>query len=178
MRIISGKYKSRQLISPGKDDRVRPTTDRAKESLFNLIINFFDPEGSKVIDMFCGSGSIGLEFISRGADRSIFIDKDIIAVSKNVKALGVEDKCLIVKHCCLDYIRYPISTDLIFADPPYNYEDLNELITLASAQDCYFILEHSGDLVLTNEIKEKVIKEKKIGITNFTFFDFRILPEN
>lgn len=174
MRIISGEFKSRKLFSPSGKEKVRPTTDRAKESLFNIITNFFDPEGTKIIDLFCGSGAIGLEFISRGAKRCVFVDYNVSTVRKNVDALGVGDRCLLVKDGVLDYIRYDIEADLIFADPPYDYKNYKELLELASVQNCYFILEHCGELEEGVEFQEKILKEKKIGVTCFTFFDFRI----
>lgn len=172
MRIISGKYKSRKLFSPDEELPVRPTSDRAKETLFNIIQNFFDPEGKRVADLYCGSGAIGLEFISRGAKRCVFVDKDVRAVSKNINAIGCGEQSLIIKDCCLEYIKVEVDVDLIFADPPYDYPDQAEMLRLVSSQKCYFILEHSKDLILDEKLKKKVFKEKKIGITTFTFFDF------
>ncbi|CAN5540071.1 16S rRNA (guanine(966)-N(2))-methyltransferase RsmD [soil metagenome] len=171
MRIISGIYKSRKIIPPKGGDIVRPTSDRAKETLFNTVSNFFEFEGARVVDLYCGSGAIGLEFISRGAKRCVFVDENVETVSRNVEALGCGDRSLIMKDCCLSYIKYEIEADLIFADPPYSYRVYEELLNLVSKQKCYFILEHSGDVKIPEKLKKKIFKEKKEGIAMFTFFD-------
>ena len=77
MRIISGKYKGRNLKSPGNSLTVRPTTDRGKETLFNVLFNHINIEDIVVADLFCGTGGIGIEFLSRGAGFCYFVDSDI-----------------------------------------------------------------------------------------------------
>ena len=125
MRIIGGKYKSRVLAEfPGTD--VRPTGDRVKESLFNILS--LKIGGARVLDLFCGSGALGLECLSRGAKEAVFNDfssESIRLLEKNMKALGVvkgaEGKVSTLDFSvCLDGLKGGF--DLIFLDPPYRFE--------------------------------------------------------
>lgn len=125
MRIIGGKYKSRVLAEfPGTD--VRPTGDRVKESLFNILS--LKIGGARVLDLFCGSGALGLECLSRGAKEAVFNDfssESIRLLEKNMKALGVvkgaEGKVYTLDFSvCLDGLKGGFN--LIFLDPPYRFE--------------------------------------------------------
>ena len=125
MRIIGGKYKSRVLAEfPGTD--VRPTGVRVKESLFNILS--LKIGGARVLDLFCGSGALGLECLSRGAKEAVFNDfssESIRLLEKNMKALGVvkgaEGKVYTLDFSvCLDGLKGGF--DLIFLDPPYRFE--------------------------------------------------------
>ena len=124
MRIIGGKYKSRVLAEfPGTD--VRPTGDRVKESLFNILS--LKRGGALVLDLFCGSGALGLECLSRGAKEAVFNDfssESIRLLEKNMKAHGVvkgaEGKVYTLDFSvCLDGLKGGF--DLIFLDPPYRF---------------------------------------------------------
>src|SRR6266498_2982025 len=98
MRIISGIYKSRTLISP-KGDATRPTSDRARESLFNVLNNLIDFEGISVLDLFAGSGAFAFEALSRGAEHATLIDKNrnaIQSIKENAEALEVSAKIEII----------------------------------------------------------------------------------
>ena len=125
MRIIGGKYKSRILAEfPGTD--VRPTGDRVKESLFNILS--LKIGGARILDLFCGSGALGLECLSRGAKEAVFNDfssESIRLLEKNMKALGIvkgaEGKVYTLDFSvCLDGLKGGF--DLIFLDPPYRFE--------------------------------------------------------
>lgn len=126
MRIIGGKYRSRVLAEfTGQD--VRPTSDRAKEALFNILA--LKLYGARVLDLFAGSGALGLESLSRGAKEVVFNDcaKDSLAIlKKNLAALkipvgGEEAKLINYDYAvCLDTVRGPF--DLIFLDPPYRFD--------------------------------------------------------
>ena len=126
MRIIVGKYRSRVLAEfTGQD--VRPTSDRAKEALFNILA--LKLYGARVLDLFAGSGALGLESLSRGAKEVVFNDcaKDSLAIlKKNLAALkipvgGEEAKLINYDYAvCLDTVRGPF--DLIFLDPPYRFD--------------------------------------------------------
>ena len=91
MRIISGNYKGTKLSS-FDEKNIRPTSDRAKETLFNILNNLMDFEGMKCLDLFCGSGALGLEMISRGAESCVFVDKNIDAVKKMLHT------CLLMRY--------------------------------------------------------------------------------
>ena len=121
MRIISGSSGGRRLFSlPGLD--TRPTTDKVKESLFNILAPYIGG-GECVLDLFAGSGALGLECLSRGADTAVFVEKNPAAaniVRKNIELLGYGEKSRIVRG---DYLKYLAACsqkfDLVFIDPPY-----------------------------------------------------------
>lgn len=122
MRIITGKHRGRKLISP-KHEGVRPTSDRIKESVFNIISDKL--EGAVVLDLFAGSGNLGFEALSRGALESYFVDnsKDSIkVVSDNAKMLKENPKIMLADHnvALLKFYKKKLQFDLIFIDPPYN----------------------------------------------------------
>ncbi len=169
MRVISGKYKSRILKSP-KADGVRPTTDRARETLFNVLNNILDFEGIKVADLFCGTGSFGIECLSRGAEFCTFVDFNVKTVEENVNILKLEVNSKIIKGDVLKFINSGLNADLVFADPPYEFENYDKLINSVLKSDSMFILEHSDKISFKKDFSDKVFLEKKIGISHFTFF--------
>lgn len=119
MRVIAGKYRGKRLISPS-DDKVRPTTDRIKETVFNVLQ--FKVEGAKVLDLFSGSGALGIECLSRGAESVVFADKSPASVELTKKNLqGVDGDYRVI---CADFLGALNSLggkfDLIFLDPPYD----------------------------------------------------------
>lgn len=124
MRIISGIYGGRTLISPS-DKRVRPTSDKVRGAIFNMIGSRMDLDGLRVLDGFCGSGALGLEALSRGAAHCTFVDKSTVLCAKNVQALGAEDAASIIKS---DIVRMGGDTpfDLVLLDPPYE-QGLSEM---------------------------------------------------
>ena len=121
MRIISGKRRGLKLLSP-PGDKTRPTTDRVKESLFNIIQMRF-PCGS-VLDLFSGSGALGIEALSRGAEKAVFVelDKDAYEVTrKNLAAGGFLENAVLLRNNSLDFLSgCSEEFDVIFLDPPYN----------------------------------------------------------
>ena len=84
MRIISGSFKGRRLKSPPKTAKVRPTTDRVRETLFNLLVNKTDLRDTSVLDLYCGTGSLGIECLSRGASNAVLVDTDIRTVTQRI----------------------------------------------------------------------------------------------
>ena len=107
MRVIAGIRKGAKLSEFAGDD-VRPTTDRVKESVFNLIQEYVS--GAAILDMFCGSGSLSIEAISRGADSAVCIDNDkrsIELIRKNIGIVGFSEKCRVIHTSCFDYIEDP-----------------------------------------------------------------------
>ena len=154
MRVISGIYKRRRFDVP-HTFKARPTTDFAKENLFNVLMNYLDfEEGVTALDLFAGTGSISIELVSRGCDRVISVEKDpqhhafISKVMKEVKT----DRCLPLRGDVFRYIeKCNEQFDFIFADPPYA---LKELSTIPQKIFEYkllkpeglFVLEHGKDL--------------------------------
>ena len=140
MRVITGTARGRRLISP-EGENVRPTADKVKEALFSSIQ--FDVEGRRALDLFAGSGQLGIEALSRGAESCVFTDlsrTSVALVKKNVELCSFEDSSKIL---CCDGISYLRTTrerfDLIFVDPPYDaglYEPvLNTLNSVDNLSD-------------------------------------------
>ncbi|MEN3975226.1 16S rRNA (guanine(966)-N(2))-methyltransferase RsmD [Emcibacter sp. SYSU 3D8] len=123
MRIVGGRYRGHRLAAPA-DDRVRPTTDRVRESLFNILAHRSPPvlDGAIVLDLFAGTGALGLEALSRGAARAVFVDQDprsLALVRANVAALKAEALCEIVRADAARLAPRPLAATLAFLDPPY-----------------------------------------------------------
>ena len=156
MRITGGRLGRRPIEGPpaaarGRASGVRPTTDRVREALFSALGSRVDLTGARVLDLFAGTGALGLEALSRGAAHATFVEKHGATLSlarRNAAALGVADQCAFVRADALTHLaREPLATrpDLIFADPPYALDRLPELPALAIphlASGGLFILEH------------------------------------
>lgn len=129
MRIISGKYRGKKLLSP-KDERVRPTTDMVKENVFNLLPRDF--EGLAFLDLFAGSGAIGIEAISRGAKRVIFVDRDresMEYVRRNLELIGERAETMTSDyHSAINKLKGS-KFDIIYIDAPYNMMIIDEVLT-------------------------------------------------
>ena len=175
MRIISGTFRGRRLMPP-KNITARPTTDFAKESLFNLLTNRMDFEDVDMLDLFAGTGGIGIEFISRGAREVTAVEMAHTQqnfIISACKQLGINNLHVIrgdvfkyVKTCHIQY-------DFIYADPPYDLELLPTIPDLVFDQGILkagglFVLEHSKN----NNFKEHphFLEERKYGNVHFTFF--------
>lgn len=129
MRVITGSARGRRLKTPENYD-IRPTTDNVKESIFNIIQ--FDIEGRKVLDLFAGTGQLGIECLSRGAQNVTFVDNSreaVAIVKKNLKACGLSAP--VIQMDASGFLRGCGKFDLIFIDPPYDsdlYEEVLEII--------------------------------------------------
>lgn len=150
MRIIAGKFKSRQIRAP-KNLPARPTTDRTKESLFNILHNYMDFEGITVLDLFCGTGNISLECISRGASLVYSVDSHNGSIRFLKKIMNEWQVSSASKTFSMDAKKFLQTIDqqfeLIFMDPPYDMPDQHQLIELILhrkllTDDGILILEH------------------------------------
>ncbi|WP_136666622.1 16S rRNA (guanine(966)-N(2))-methyltransferase RsmD [Flavobacterium sp. H122] len=178
MRIISGKYKGRRIIAP-KNLPVRPTTDMAKEALFNILNNYFNFSDLKILDLFSGTGNISYEFASRGADAIISVDADFGCVNFVKKTAKEFDMDITpIKSDVFKFLeKNKTEYDIIFADPPYGLEqkDFERIVDLVFennllSADGMMILEHSK---FTNlEQKENFSFSKNYGGSVFSFFEF------
>lgn len=165
MRVISGSKKGYKLKAPkGKD--TRPTEDRIKESLFNILREI--DEESVVLDLYAGSGSIGIEFLSRGAKKAYFVDKSYLsvkAIGENLSHTGLEEKAEIIKKDVLRAIKQlgnqNIQFDYIFMDPPYGRNLIINAIEDIRKED---ILRERGLIIVEHE-KKLVLKEQLYGFT-------------
>ena len=148
MRIIAGRFKGRRLSGP-RGHGVRPTSDSLRETLFNVIGPTLD--GARVLDGFAGTGAIGLEALSRGAEHVTFVERDrreLPVLQANITACGADSACMIVRD---DFASFgaaaPAGTfDLVVLDPPYDIADLDRMMQIAAglvSPDGRLVLEHS-----------------------------------
>ena len=175
MRIIGGRLKGRR-INPPRDFKARPTTDFAREGLFNILNNRIDFETISVLDLFSGTGSMSYEFASRGAATVHLVEKDLKHISgirKIVKELDLEN----VKVIHIDVRAYlrtcSAKYDIVFADPPYELPWLTELPDLVTVEgiikdDGFFILEHPRDISFAGH--KLFFEHRNYGGVNFSFF--------
>ncbi len=194
MRIISGLARGRKLLTPGKSNQIRPTTDRAREALFSIIGSRII--SSRVLDLYAGTGALGLEAFSRGAKQVVFIEKqykalDLIKQNCSFCGMGLknvqDDTLLIIKHDLSRGlpVNHPVFEeaehfDLIFLDPPYtkglaeeslllldgcDFLDPTALI-IAEERSCETLPESFSRLTLTDQ--------RKYGDTGFWFYEVKI----
>ncbi len=175
MRIITGKYKGRHFEVP-RSFKARPTTDFAKENLFNVLRGYLDFEGATALDLFAGTGSITLELLSRGCSHVVSIEKDPLhyrVIEEFLYRLGDENACLIRG----DVFKFLSSTreqfDLIFADPPYTLPNIPDIPDLVLERDLLlpdgvFVLEHGKRDSF--ESHPRFIEHRAYGSVNFSIF--------
>ena len=177
MRIISGKHKSRRLTAP-KNLPVRPTTDMAKESLFNILNNTYYFDSISVIDLFSGTGNISYEFASRGTKTIYAIDAHfgcIKYISNTAKELDLPIHTF--KSDVYKFLeKTTLQTDVIFADPPYDFEakQFLKIVDIVFTKkllnvDGVLIIEHSKHTDLSNH--ENHSYDKRYGGNVFSFFE-------
>lgn len=170
MRVISGSARGKKLITSEGFD-VRPTLDRVKESVFNMIA--FDIPDACVLDLFSGSGSLGIEALSRGAKECTFIDKSSQSVSvtkKNLEATRLLESAFVLNTDSIEFIKSTSKKfDIIFIDPPYESDLYTKSLSAIKAanilnDDGFIVLEY--DTEITPDFSTdtfEVIKEKKYG---------------
>ena len=175
MRIIGGKYKGRR-ISPPAGFTARPTTDFARESLFNILNNRICFEDVSVLDLFAGTGSISYEFASRGAREVHLVEMDIRHVSgirRIIKEMGITN----IKTIHIDVRAYlktcSVKYDVVFADPPYSLSWLREIPDLVAGsgivkEEGFFILEHPKAMSFSSH--KLFFEHRNYGGVNFSFF--------
>lgn len=155
MRVITGIARGRRLESPKGSDIVRPTTDKVKESLFSAIN--FDIPGSAVLDLFAGSGQLGIEALSRGAKSTVFVDSDISSVQlvkRNLETCRLKDNATVVHSDYKDYLACcNKGFDIVFIDPPYSLGIFDEAVLAASKRlnpDGIMVCEHPKEYELSD----------------------------
>ncbi len=182
MRICGGKFRGRKLFTPDSD-HIRPTSDKVRLALFNMLDSRGLINNQIILDGFCGTGALGLEAISRGAEHCIFIDKDRRSIkncTKNIEMLQAEEASTTI---CKDTSRLGNKGDdqpkaqCIFLDPPYNKDLIPQAITALengnwTSDDAVYVLESEKRFTLNNTtdnisfslLQEKIYKDTKIMI--------------
>ncbi|MBS1523154.1 MAG: 16S rRNA (guanine(966)-N(2))-methyltransferase RsmD [Bacteroidetes bacterium] len=175
MRIIGGNLKGLRL-NPPKNLPVRPTTDLAKEALFNILQNQIDFENIKVLDLFAGTGNISFEFASREAAQVISVDRSIHCINY-IKDTARQHRLEQIKTYKADVFKYlELETDqydLIFADPPYDLNRIPEIAKIVFEKnlllpDGLLIIEHQSLQNLSNH--PAFVEQRKYGHSSFSFF--------
>lgn len=176
MRIISGTHRGR-IVSPPSGLKLRPTTDLAKESLFNILSNQIDFDDLKVLDLFAGTGNISYEFASRGAVQIVSVEKHpkhVAFIRETIKKMNFEQISIVQA----DVFKYVVQSknsayDLIFADPPYDLPALDSLPNLifenqVLSNDGVCIIEHPESIDFSQHTN--FIELRRYGSVHFSFF--------
>lgn len=180
MRIVAGEFRGRTLLTP-VDERIRPTSDRVRQTLFDILAHAYgDPvQGARVLDLFAGTGALGLEAISRGGAYVLFVEDGVEArglIRGNVEAFGLTGRSRIFRRDATrlgDAGNLP-SFDLAFADPPYG-QGLGERALAAAvaggwlADDALVVLEEPADAKIAAVAGLELVESRRIGETQVMF---------
>lgn len=180
MRIIGGEHSSRRLVTLD-GEKTRPTLDKVKEAVFSSLGGTF--VGGNVLDLYAGSGAIGLEALSRGFDKAIFVDANRAAINiinKNIASLKYEDRCQVLNVKDLKALELLVNNkfDLIYLDPPYHHRQDDKVLAFIDEHE---MLNNGGQLVIESLKEESYIaeykhmayvKEKIYGITKITYYKY------
>lgn len=187
MRIVAGEFRGRRLHSP-KNINIRPTSDRVREAIFNIIMPYL-PD-ARVLDLFAGTGALGLEALSRGAAQAVFVDENLEAIRlilENVKICGVQDRAEII-HGQVDRVirRFTRQGQMItrfqvvFLDPPYGKgyveRTINSLTHLTSDTGLVVAEHHAKDSLPLQLGDWALSRERKYGDTKVSFYMREISP--
>ena len=176
MRVIAGQFRGTRLFAP-KDRLIRPTSDRVREYIFSCIQD--EVQQTRVADLFAGTGAIGIESISRGADNVTFVDASRQATAlleRNLDKLGI--KAEIYKRTVESFLKHAgdmAPFDFIFCDPPYKYDHFENIISLIEEQN---VLCSGGQIIYESDSRRDapkhnnftIIRQKKMGETQITFY--------
>lgn len=176
MRIVGGKYKGR-IFRPNKKFTARPTTDIAKEALFNILENRFDFSNKSVLDLFAGTGSIGYEFVSRGCAEVTLVEKNFNNyrfIQEVLIALEINNARPLRADVFRALPRFSYKFDIVFADPPFDLPEFKKIPEAVFSsgvlkENALFILEHPKEYDFSKHPNFKEIR--KYGKVNFSFFE-------
>jgi 16S rRNA (guanine966-N2)-methyltransferase len=184
MRIVGGEFRGRNLATPKSND-IRPTVDRTRESLFNILSHAHPGvlDGTRILDLFAGTGAVGIEALSRGCKSALFVENSVEGrglLWKNIEALGLHGRARILRRDATDL--GPSSNiepfDIVFADPPYG-KGLGEKALVAAHQGGWLapgalaILEERGDVQVAVDPVFSFIEQRTFGDTKMYFFSYR-----
>ncbi len=181
MRIIAGKYKGRNLLSPS-DKGIRPTSSKIRESVFNILANLGILEGARVIDLCCGTGALGIEALSRGAAKVVFIDgsnQHLKLAWTNICHLNEQEKSIMLRAAAENLPQAKEEFDLVFIDPPYFKDVASKALSsllhngwLAKNSTIVIELSAKEDLIYSNENFQE-ISIRKYGNTKIILLELK-----
>jgi 16S rRNA (guanine(966)-N(2))-methyltransferase RsmD len=181
MRVIAGKYKGRKLETV-QDNSVRPATDKVKGAIFNVLQSRVHWTSAKVLDLYAGSGSVGIEALSRGAGNCIFVENSRNALQflkSNIASIGAEGEAKVVYGDADTFVNSSRTKfTVIFADPPYALEALKNIPNKIFekgivAEDGYLIIEHPSRYEFAQNSLWEVVVQKVYGNTSVSFFQHK-----
>jgi 16S rRNA (guanine966-N2)-methyltransferase len=164
MRVVGGSARGRRLQAP-QGRTVRPTSDRAREAIFNSLTSLGVLEGAAVLDLFAGTGALGIEALSRGAASATFVERDrdaVVAIRSNLDSLGFDGR--ILTGDALVHAGRVGPVDVVFVDPPYAFDDWDELLGRLDAGVAVLEADHPIDVA----DGWRVLKVKRFGGTVVT----------
>lgn len=178
MRIIGGTYRGKKLISPA-NDKIRPTTDRMRETLFNILEHGTGRriKESNVLDLFAGSGALGIEALSRGAAHVTFIDKDIELLNQNIGLLKDSKNTRCIKQDLTKINKLDRQFDIVFIDPPYHKEMIEEVLENLHnlellSDNAIVVIEYSSNEEIRLPPVFQETKKRKIGEATFSILEY------
>ncbi|WCJ62986.1 16S rRNA (guanine(966)-N(2))-methyltransferase RsmD [Agrobacterium tumefaciens] len=183
MRIVGGEFRGRTLAAP-KSNSIRPTIDRTRESLFNILSHAYPEslDGTRVLDVFAGTGAVGLEALSRGCRVALFVENGVEGrglLWENIDALGLHGRARILRRDAtkLGGVNNIEPFDLLFADPPYGHGHGEKAFAAAHAggwlaSGALAILEERGDVTVTVEPVFKLLESRIFGDTKMHFYRY------
>jgi 16S rRNA (guanine966-N2)-methyltransferase len=166
MRVVAGSLRGRPIVAP-EGEATRPTTDRAREATFNALVSLGAVEDAKVVDLFAGSGAMGIEALSRGAASCTFVERDrkaLDSIRYNIKALQLADHTTVLSGDVMTNVVALRNVDLVLADPPYDFDRWTDLLTVLN------LVLAPGGVVVTESGREiqppegwEAIRSKRYG---------------
>ena len=175
MRIISGSHRGRRIFPPANLP-ARPTTDLAKESLFNILWNYVDLENLRILDLFAGTGNISFEFASRGCREIIAVEEHKRSADFIKKTAGLLEfsNLKVIRTDAFHFLKHPsLAFDIVFADPPYNLKEAALLPNLIFdgnwlSQNGFLIIEHPREMDYSKHLS--FVEVRNYGKVHFSFF--------
>lgn len=166
VRVVGGTARARRLVAP-TGSVTRPTSDRTRESIFNVLMSLDAVDEATVVDLFAGTGALGIEALSRGAASCTFVERDakaIDAIKANLEATKVPGQAKVVRSDVLSWVAAGAAADLVFADPPYEFDAWSELVGAVAAD--LLVLESDREVEVGPRFE--VLKVKHYGSTVVT----------
>lgn len=171
LRVVGGALRGRKIRTDDRSD-LRPTTDRARETIFNIMASRFDMEGLDVIDLYAGSGALGIEALSRGAAHATFVENNaggVRLIQSNLDTLGLAERAVVLRSDALRHLEEGSPYDLIIADPPYNALAVAALLAAvpdALRENGYALIERSAGTLLPPHPRLELLAERSIAATS------------
>jgi 16S rRNA (guanine966-N2)-methyltransferase len=175
MRVVAGQFRGRKLIAPA-DGTTRPTTDKVREAVFNALTSLDAIVDARVADLYAGSGALGIEALSRGAAHCTFVERGrfaLSAVEANLAALGLRDRARVVAGDARTVVPQ-LDAQLVFADPPYGFDDWTRLLAAMPGDVRLVVAEAAAPVAAPDGWSEARVK--RYGRTWVTFLEPATLP--